>query len=102
MWSVPRLHGPCPCDRNAVNLKLLVSPTPLPSGGAGASSTIALRDSRIDVRRPFRRSHRHPRRPKTVEATLAYAFFFLRLVFFAVFFAAVFVFVLRFFAMLPS
>jgi hypothetical protein len=31
-----------------------------------------------------------------------YAFFFLRLVFFAVFFAADFVFVLRFFAMLPS
>jgi len=31
-----------------------------------------------------------------------YAFFFLRLVFFAVFFAAVFVFVFRFFAMLPS
>jgi hypothetical protein len=36
------------------------------------------------------------------EAALDYAFFFLRLVFFAVFFAAVFVFVLRFFAMLPS
>jgi len=35
------------------------------------------------------------------EAALDY-FFFLRLVFFAVFFAAVFVFVLRFFAMLPS
>jgi hypothetical protein len=32
----------------------------------------------------------------------SYIFFFLRLVFFAVFFAAVFVFVLRFFAMLPS
>jgi hypothetical protein len=31
-----------------------------------------------------------------------YIFFFLRFVFFAVFFAAVFVFVLRFFAMLPS
>ena len=66
------------------------------------SSATALRGSLFDIRRPVRRSHRHPRRPKTVEATLAYAFFFLRLVFFAVFFAAVFVFVLRFFAMLPS
>jgi hypothetical protein len=36
------------------------------------------------------------------EAALGYFAFFLRLVFFAVFFAAVFVFVLRFFAMLPS
>jgi hypothetical protein len=36
------------------------------------------------------------------EAALNYAFFFLRLVFFAVFFAAVFVLVFRFFAMLPS
>jgi hypothetical protein len=36
------------------------------------------------------------------EMASSYIFFFLRLVFFAVFFAAVFVFVLRFFAMLPS
>ena len=36
------------------------------------------------------------------KAALNYTFFFLRFVFFAVFFAAVFVFVLRFFAMLPS
>ena len=36
------------------------------------------------------------------QVALDYIFFFLRLVFFAVFFAAVFVFVLRFFAMLPS
>jgi hypothetical protein len=36
------------------------------------------------------------------QAAIDYFAFFRRLVFFAVFFAAVFVFVLRFFAMLPS
>jgi hypothetical protein len=67
--------GPCPsliftvpglAARDTMKLELPVSPTPLPSTGAGVSKAIALRGSLFDLRRPVRRSHRHPWRSKTV------------------------------------
>ncbi len=61
-----------------------------------------MRGSQSNVRRPVRRSLSTSTEAEDCKAASNYAFFFLRLVFFAVFFAAVFVFVLRFFAMLPS
>jgi hypothetical protein len=88
---------------NAVKMKLAlpVSPTPLPSSGAGVSRAIAYAvryttsagplDAVVDLLVV-----------EDCKAAVNYIFFFLRFVFFAVFFAAVFVFVFRFFAMLPS
>jgi hypothetical protein len=57
---------PAQAEQDAVKLKFHVSPTPLPSTGAGVSKAIAKRGSLFNLRRPVRRSHRHPWRSKTV------------------------------------
>ena len=88
--------------RSAVRLVLRLSPTPLPSTGAGAPNGDHV------ARFAHRRSPARQTQSSTSlgvedrKAARLYIFFFLRFVLRAVFFAAVLVFVFRFFAMLPS